>query len=201
MRDKQGFPGSKVSGIYKLAAFREKPNLPTAIEYLQKGGFTWNSGMFLWSVSTIVNELRQFAPQIASVMDQMVDSFFTPDEQTKVNELFPTCEKISIDYAVMEKTQLAFVLPSEFGWSDLGTWGSLRTVILGTSKTTESLETANAIIGDGVKLIECEGNMVKMPNGKQVVIQGLKNCIVSEHNNTLLICQLSEEQRIKEWHD
>lgn len=193
--------GSKVSGIYKLAAFREKPNLPTAIEYLQKGGFTWNSGMFLWSVSTIVNELRQFAPQIASVMDQMVDSFFTPDEQTKVNELFPTCEKISIDYAVMEKTQLAFVLPSEFGWSDLGTWGSLRTVTLGTSKTTESLETANAIIGDGVKLIECEGNMVKMPNGKQVVIQGLKNCIVSEHNNTLLICKLSEEQRIKEWHD
>ena len=109
------------AGIYKSAAFREKPNLSTAIEYLQKGGFTWNSGMFLWSVSTIVSELRQYAPQIAGVMDQMVDSFFTPEEQTKVNELFPTCEKISIGYAVMEKTQLAYVLPSEFGWSDLGT--------------------------------------------------------------------------------
>lgn len=184
----------EVNGIYKLAAFREKPNLPTAIEYLQKGGFTWNSGMFLWSVSTIVSELRQHAPQIAGVMNQMVDSFFTPEEQTKVNELFPTCEKISIDYAVMEKTKLAYVLPSEFGWSDLGTWGSLHTL-------TEHDEHDNAVIGDGVKLVEAEGNMIKVPNGKQVVIQGLKNCIVSEHNNTLLICQLSEEQRIKEWHD
>ena len=186
--------GSKVSGVYKLATFREKPNLPTAIEYLQKGGFTWNSGMFLWSASTIVSELRQHAPQIAGVMDQMVDSFLTPEEQTKVNELFPTCEKISIDYAVMEKTQLAYVLPSEFGWSDLGTWGSLHTL-------TEHDEHDNAIIGDGVKLVEAEGNMIKMPNGKQVVIQGLKNCIVSEHNGTLLICQLSEEQRIKDWHE
>ena len=184
----------EVNGIYKLAAFREKPNLPTAIEYLQKGGFTWNSGMFLWSVSTIVSELRQHAPQIAGVMNQMVDSFFTPEEQTKVNELFPTCEKISIDYAVMEKTKLAYVLPSEFGWSDLGTWGSLHTL-------TEHDEHDNAVIGDGVKLVEAEGNMIKVSNGKQVVIQGLKNCIVSEHNNTLLICQLSEEQRIKEWHD
>lgn len=182
------------TGIYKLSAFREKPNLPTAIEYLQKGGFTWNSGMFLWSVSTIVSELRLHAPQIAGVMDQMVDSFFTPDEQTRVNELFPTCEKISIDYAVMEKTQLAYVLPSEFGWSDLGTWGSLHTL-------TEHDEHNNAVIGDGVKLVEAEGNMIKMPNGKQVVIQGLKNCIVSEHNGTLLICQLSEEQRIKDWHE
>lgn len=181
-------------GIYKLAAFREKPNLSTAIEYLQKGGFTWNSGMFLWSVNTIVSELRAHAPQIAGVMDQMSDSFFTDREQEVVNQLFPTCEKISIDYAVMEKTQLAYVLPSEFGWSDLGTWGSLHTL-------TKHDENNNAVIGDSVKLVEAEGNMIKMPYGKQVVIQGLKNCIVSEHNGTLLICQLSEEQRIKEWHD
>lgn len=182
------------NGIYKLVAFREKPNLSTAIEYLQKGGFTWNSGMFLWSVSTIVSELRQHAPQIAGVMDQMSGSFFTENEQSVVNDLFPTCEKISIDYAVMEKTQLAYVLPSEFGWSDLGTWGSLHTL-------TQQDAQGNAVIGDSVKLVEAEGNMIKMPNGKQVVIQGLKNCIVSEHNGTLLICQLSEEQRIKDWHD
>ena len=181
-------------GIYKLAAFREKPNLSTAIEYIQKGGFTWNSGMFLWSVNIIVSELRAHVPQIAGIMDQMVDSFFTEREQEVVNELFPTCEKISIDYAVMEKTLLAYVLPSEFGWSDLGTWGSLYTL-------TEHDENDNAVIGDSVKLVEAEGNMIKMPNGKQVVIQGLKNCIVSEHNGTLLVCQLSEEQRIKEWHE
>lgn len=181
-------------GVYKLNSFREKPNLPTAIEYLQKGGFTWNSGMFMWSVDTIVGELRQHAPQIAGVMDQMVDTFFTEGEQPKVNELFPTCEKISIDYSVMEKTQVAYVMPAEFGWSDLGTWGSLHTL-------TKHDENQNAVIGDGVTLIEAEGNMIKVPSGKQVVIQGLKNCIVAEHNNTLLICQLSEEQRIKDWHD
>lgn len=180
--------------IFKLKAFREKPNLPTAIEYLNKGGFTWNSGMFLWSVNTIVSELRAHAPQIAGVMDQMADLFFTNREQEVVNQLFPSCDKISIDYAVMEKTQIAYVLPSEFGWSDLGTWGSLHTL-------TAHDENDNAVIGDSVKLVEAEGNMIKMPNGKQVVIQGLKKCIVSEHNGTLLICQLSEEQRIKEWHD
>lgn len=182
------------SKIYKLASFREKPNLQTAIVYMQKGGFTWNSGMFLWNVTTIVKELRQYASQIAGVMDQIVDSFFTDKEQEVVNNLFPTCEKISIDYAVMEKTQLAYVLPSEFGWSDLGTWGSLYTL-------TEHDKNNNAVIGDGVKLVEAEGNIIKMPNGKQVVIQGLKDCIVSEHNGTLLICQLSEEQRIKDWHE
>ena len=191
---KEAFTDNSRSKIFKLASFREKPNLPTAIEYLQSGKYTWNSGMFLWNVTTIVNELRQYAPQIAGVMDQMAGSFFTENEQTIVNELFPTCEKISIDYAVMEKTKLAYVLPSEFGWSDLGTWGSLHTL-------TAHDESNNAVIGDGVKLVEAEGNMIKMPNGKQVVIQGLKNCIVSEHNGTLLICQLSEEQRIKEWHD
>lgn len=110
-----------------------------------------------------------------------------------VNELFPTSEKISIDYAVMEKTQIAYVQPAEFSWIDLGTWSSRHTL----------MEHDNAVIGDSVKMIESEGNgnLVKVPNGKQVVIQGLKKCIVSEHNSTLQICQLSEEQRVKEWHD
>lgn len=181
-------------GIFKLKAFREKPDLKTAMEYLQKGGFTWNSGMFMWSAETIVNELRHYAPQIAGVMDEILPVMLTEQEQERVNALFPTCEKISIDYAVMEKTNIAYVLPAEFGWSDLGTWGSLHTL-------TVLDEHDNAVIGDEVKLIESEGNMIKVPNGKQVVIQGLKNCIISEHDGVLLICQMAEEQRIKEWHD
>lgn len=192
--DSRKIDGESRSRIFKLASFREKPNLPTAIEYLQSGKYTWNSGMFLWNVTTIVNELRQYAPQIAGVMDQIADSFFIDNEHTIVNELFPTCEKISIDYAVMEKTKLAYVLPSEFGWSDLGTWGSLYSLI-------EHDSFNNSVIGDSVRIIESSGNMVKMPNKKQVVLQGINNCIVTEHNNVLLICQLSEEQRIKEWHD
>ncbi len=179
--------------ICRLASFREKPDLATAQQYLLTGRYTWNSGMFLWQVSTIVSELRQHAPEIAAIMDQLAPTFFTPAEQEMVDSLYAQCPKISIDYAVMEKTSLAYVLPSEFGWSDLGTWGSLHTL-------TSQDESRNAVIGSGVKMIESEGCMVRMPEGKQVVIQGLKDCIVSEHNGTLLICKLSDEQRIKEWH-
>ena len=182
------------NGIFKLNSFREKPDLKTAIQYLQDGGYTWNSGMFLWSAKTIVEELRTHVPEIASIMDQIAPVMFTEKEQEAVNTLFPNCTKISIDYAVMEKTNKAYVLPAEFGWSDLGTWGSLHTL-------SNQDENKNAVIGDGVKMIESSGCMVRMPQDKQVVIQGLKDCIVAEHNNTLLICQLSEEQRIKEWHD
>ncbi len=181
-------------GMYQLSAFKEKPDLKTAIEYIQKGTFTWNSGMFMWSADTIVNELRAYAPGIAAIMDKILPAMFTDKEQQVVNELFPTCEKISIDYAVMEKTRIAYVQPAEFGWSDLGTWGSLHTL---TPHDADN----NAVIGDSVTVIESQGNMIKVPNGKRVVIQGLQNCIVSEHNDVLLICQLSQEQRIKEWHD
>lgn len=181
-------------GIYELKSFREKPDLKTATSYLEQGGFTWNSGMFMWSADVIVEEIRKYNPEIASIMDQITPALFTENEQSVVNEHFPQCPKISIDYAVMEKTDKACVMPAEYGWSDLGTWGSLHAL-------TQQDDHSNAVIGNRVKMVECTGCMVRMPNDKQVVIQGLKDCIVAEHNNTLLICQLSEEQRIKEWHD
>lgn len=182
------------NGIFKLKSFREKPDLKTAIQYLQEGSYTWNSGMFLWSVKTIIEELRKYVPEIATIMDMIAPDMFTAQEQDSINKLFPNCTKISIDYAVMEKTEKAFVFPAEFGWSDLGTWGSLHTLSVQD-------ENGNAVIGNNVKMIESTGCMVRMPLDKQVVIQGLNDCIVAEHNNTLLICKLSEEQRIKEWHD
>ena len=181
-------------GIYKLKSFREKPDLKTAIIYLEQGGFTWNSGMFMWSVNVIVQEMRKYNPDIAEIMDKIAPALFTEREQEVVNELFPQCNKISIDYAVMEKTGIAYVMPAEYGWSDLGTWGSLH------SLTTHD-DNNNAVIGNNVKLVERSGCMVRMPDDKPVVIQGLKDCIIAEHDNTLLICQLSEEQRIKEWHN
>ena len=181
-------------GIFELKSFREKPDLKTAISYLEQGGFTWNSGMFMWSADVIVEEIRKYNPEIASIMDQITPALFTEKEQTVVNELFPQCPKISIDYAVMEKTDKACVMPAEYGWSDLGTWGSLHAL-------TQQDDNNNAVIGNKVKMVESTGCMVRMPNDKPVVIHGLKDCIVAEHNNTLLICQLSEEQRIKEWHD
>ncbi len=181
-------------GIYKLRSFREKPDIKTAINYLEHGGFTWNSGMFLWPAFTIIEELKQYSPEIANIMDKLEPYLFTDKEQEKLNELFPQCPKISIDYAVMEKTDRAYVIPAEFGWSDLGTWGSLH-------QLSAHDENDNAVIGDQVKVIDSEGCMVHIPKDKQVVIQGLKDYIIAEHNNVLLICQLSEEQEIKEWHD
>lgn len=181
-------------GIYKLKSFREKPDLKTAINYLQQGGFTWNSGMFLWSAETIVKELRTHTPEIAVIMDEIRPSMFTDQEQEVVNNMFPQCTKISIDYAVMEKTDKAFVMPAEFGWSDLGTWGSLHQLMDHDAQN-------NVIIGDQVNMIECSSCMVHVPKDKQVVIQGLDNYIIAEHNNTLLICKLRDEQRIKEWHN
>ena len=181
-------------GIYKLKSFLEKPDLKTAISYLEQGGFTWNSGMFMWSVDVIIQELRKYNPDIAEIMDKIAPSFFSEKEQEIVNQLFPQCNKISIDYAVMEKTDIAYVMPAEYGWSDLGTWGSLHAL-------TKHDNNSNAVIGNCVKLIESSGCMVRMPEDKPVVIQGLKDCIVAEHNNTLLVCQLSEEQRIKDWHN
>jgi mannose-1-phosphate guanylyltransferase len=150
--------------------------------------------MFLWSVETIVGELRKHTPEIAKIMDQIEPVMFTENEQKKVNEVFPKCQKISIDYAVMEKTELAYVMPAEYGWSDVGTWGSLQNL-------TPHDENENSVVGDGVKMIESTGCMVRMPKNKQVVIQGMKEILVAEHNNVLLICQLSEEQRIREWHN
>ena len=180
-------------GIYKLKSFREKPDLKTAIGYLQQGGFTWNSGMFLWSVTTIIQEMRKYNPDIAEIMDKITPALFTEMEQEVVNDLFPQCNRISIDYAVMEKTDIAYVMPAEYGWSDVGTWGSLHAL-------TKHDENNNVVIGDNVKIVESSGCMVRMPEDKHVVIQGLKDCIVAEHDNTLLICNLRDEQRIREWH-
>ncbi len=150
--------------------------------------------MFLWHVDVIIEELRQYAPEIAEIMDQLQPSLLTEKEQDEVDKLFPLCPKISIDYAVMEKTHKACVMPAEYGWSDLGTWGSLHAL-------TQHDDNNNSVIGNNIKMIESVGCMVRMPKDKNVVIQGLKDFIIAENDNTLLICQLSEEQRIKEWHN
>lgn len=116
-------------GICKVEAFREKPDVETAKGYLAAGYYFWNAGIFVWNADTITNAIRRYAPQIAGVMDELEPALFTDREAEELKRLFPTCEKISIDYAVMEKAEDIFVLPAEFGWSDLGSWGSLRTLL------------------------------------------------------------------------
>lgn len=181
-------------GIYQLDSFKEKPDLQTAIGYFQHGKYTWNSGIFLWSVDTIVYEIRKYARQIATIMDEMYESLGTIKERETVEHLFPKCEKISIDYAVMEKTQLAYVLPSEFQWSDLGTWGSLYAL-------SNKDENGNVVINDNTRIIDAKNCIINISEERQIIVQGINNCIIAEKDGTMLICQMENEQMIKDWHD
>ena len=106
-----------------MEAFKEKPNLETAEQYLTAGNYYWNAGIFVWNIDTISKAIQTFQPNLACIMDEMAPSFYTNKEKEVVGKLFPTCEKISIDYAVMEKSKNIYTLPAEFGWSDLGSWG------------------------------------------------------------------------------
>lgn len=179
-------------GICKVEAFKEKPDVETAKGYLAAGNYFWNAGIFVWNADTITNAIRRYAPQIAGVMDELEPALFTDKEAEELKRLFPTCEKISIDYAVMEKAEDIFVLPAEFGWSDLGSWGSLRTLL-------PQDEAGNAKVGNRVDMYNCRNCVVHAAEHRQVVLEGLEGYIVAEKDGRLLVCRLSEEQRIKDF--
>ena len=175
-----------------MDSFREKPALEVARQYLAAGNYLWNAGIFVWNIDTIVESLRAFVPELAAKMDIMSESFFTPSEREVVGSVFPTCEKISIDYAVMEKADYIYTIPGDFGWSDVGTWGSLWTLL-------SHDEDGNAVVGENVHLNDCRGCIVHAPGAESVVLQGLEDSIVVERDGRLLVCKLSEEQRIKDF--
>ncbi len=179
-------------GIFRVDSFREKPDLQTAKQYIKKSNYFWNAGIFVWNVNTIVNAYRIYQPGMAKIFESMLPVYGTAQEQEKINELFPECENISVDYAIMEKAEEIFVCPADFGWSDLGTYGSLL-------QNMKHDLYGNAIVGSDVNMFESHNCMVHTAQEKRVVIQGLDGYIVAENNNTLLICKLSEEQRIKQF--
>lgn len=178
--------------LIKVSEFKEKPDLDTAIQYLEDGHYFWNAGIFVWNVKTIVTELRAYAPQIAAVMDELQPAFFTPKEQEELRRLFPTCEKISIDYAVMEKSPRIYVIAEDLAWSDLGSWGSIMTHL-------KADEDGNTVVGKDVRLFDCSNCIVHTAEEKTVVVEGLDGYIVSQSKDRLLICRLSQEQHIKEY--
>ena len=176
--------------IFRVDSFREKPDLETAKKYLAENNYFWNAGIFLWSVRTIVNAFRIYQPALANIFESMSDVYGTDKEQDVIDERFPECENISVDYAIMEKAEEIFVCPADFGWSDLGTWGSL---LVQTKHDTDG----NSIIGDNVSVFETKNSIIHTVGCKQVVVQGLDGYIVAGNDGRLLICKLSEEQRIK----
>ena len=178
--------------IYRVDSFREKPDLATATRYISEKSYFWNAGIFIWSVETIVNALRIYAPGINNIFERMKDVFGTTEEQARIDECYGDCDNISIDYAVMEKAEEKFVCPADFGWSDLGTWGAL---LLQSKRDMYG----NSYIGADVKTFETHNCIIHTAQEKKVVVQGLDDYIVAEHDGTLLICKLSEEQRIKQF--
>lgn len=179
--------------IFAVDQFREKPDHETAVKYIQQKNYFWNAGIFVWSVSTIVNAFRLYAPTINRIFEGMASVYGTAEEQAMIDKMYPECESISVDYAIMEKADEIYVMPSDFGWSDLGTWGSLWTL-------TPRDVNGNGTIGSNIRMVDSANCIVHTTEEKQVVIQGLDGYIVAEKNNTLLICKLSEEQRIKNFH-
>lgn len=185
-------PSARNKEIYRVDAFREKPDLATAEKYIRKPNMLWNAGIFIWNVSTIVNALRVYAPEINEVFENLLPLYGTDKEQEAINENFPKCESISVDYAILEKSEEIYCFPASFGWSDLGTWGSLR-------ENVNRDNNGNAVIGDNVQTYETRDCVIHCSEERRVVVQGLDGYIVAEKDNTLLICKLSEEQRIKQF--
>ena len=185
-------PSLRNTEIFRVDSFKEKPDLQTAKQYLKSKEFFWNSGIFIWNVSTIVNSLRIYEPEISEIFEGLLPIYGTGQEQAMIDQKFPLCPSISIDYAVMERADEIFVFPADFGWSDVGTWGSLHTL---APRDKEG----NNVIGSNVRLYETSNCVVHTTEEKRVVIQGLDGYIVAEKGDTLLVCKLEEEQRIKEF--
>ncbi|MBQ2808717.1 MAG: mannose-1-phosphate guanylyltransferase [Bacteroidaceae bacterium] len=177
--------------IFRVDSFKEKPSLDIARSYVAKNNYYWNSGIFIWNVSTIVNAFRVYQSPIASVFESMMPYYDTPEEQEHVNNRFPECRNISVDYAIMERAEEVFVFPAEFGWSDLGTWLSLH------ENMPQDLN-GNVAVGKEISFSESHNCFVSTRDLNKVVLVGLDNCIVAEKDNNLLICRMGEENRLKD---
>ncbi len=180
----------EVDGIRKVKTFTEKPNLELARVFYESGEFVWNSGIFLWNVKAILEAFKIHLPDIVNKFNEGREFFNTPREKEFIDQAFPFCSSISIDYGIKEKADNVYVIGSDFGWSDLGTWGSLHEI-------TPKDENNNASLHCKTLYVESNDNVVAMSDDKLVVIQGLEGYIVAESEKALLICKKEEEQRIK----
>lgn len=185
--------------VVKVRCFKEKPDLEKAKIYLDEGNYFWNAGIFVWNCGTIVSELRRHSPQIAGVMDGIAVTFGTNGEVEALKALFPTCDKISIDYAVMEKSDSIHVIASDLGWSDLGSFSSIKEHIPAPEDPAKDRSGDNRVIGRDVRIFGCEGCLVHAPGTETVVVSGLKNYIVAVKDGCVLVCPFDEEQKIKEY--
>lgn len=188
------FSSPRNKEIFRVDTFHEKPDIEKAKQYIKQSNYFWNAGIFVWNVSTIVNAFRVYQPSLNRIFESMLPYFGTPKEQEFIDTRYQECDSISVDYAIMEKVEEIFVCPANFGWSDLGTWGSL---LINTKKDLYG----NGRIGENIEMYDSHNCIIHTTQEKKVVIQGLDGYIVAEKDGVLLVCKLSEEQRIKQFSD
>lgn len=175
----------------KVTSFKEKPDYDTAVQFIEDGNYRWNSGMFVWSVKAIDEALQQYLPVVSQLFSDAHQFYFTPNEQENVNEVYLRSESISIDYGIMEKADNVYVTSADFGWSDLGTWTSLY------EQSTKD-ERDNVLSGDDIIATDTTNCFVKQLNpGKRVVVDGIKDLLVVDTADVLLICDRTDEDHVK----
>lgn len=183
-------PVKEYSTLHKVKTFTEKPNLELAKVFMESGEFFWNSGLFVWNLQSIENAFESYLPEVNSIFKDATSSFGTKEETSTVEKTYSECRNISIDYGIMEKADNVYVVCSEFGWSDLGTWGSLYTHVPHNSN-------GNAGLSKNIKFYQTENTIVSAKNDKLVVVHGLNDYIVVDTDDVLLICKMQDEQQIK----
>jgi mannose-1-phosphate guanylyltransferase len=178
--------------VYKVKTFTEKPNLDLAKTFIASGEFLWNAGIFVWQVKNILTAFEKYLPEMYEVFEAEQARFNTPDEANALNEIYPQCPSLSIDFGIMEKADNVYLIPSSFGWSDLGTWNSAY-------ENLEKDYLANAVAGENVIVIDATKCVVHAPHNKLVMLQGLDDYIIVDTEDVLLICKKEKEQEIKEY--
>jgi mannose-1-phosphate guanylyltransferase len=178
--------------VYQVKTFTEKPTLELAKTFYQSGEFLWNAGIFVWQVRNIVDAFSHHLPEMAEIFEAGKASFNTPSEQEAIERIYPQCTNISIDYGIMEKADNVYIIPSVFGWSDLGTWNSAY-------QNMEHDYLDNAAKGKNIMVIDSTRCMVQAPDEKLVLLQGMDDFIVVDTPDVLLICKKDKEQEIKEY--
>ena len=178
--------------VYKVKTFTEKPNLELARTFLASGDFLWNAGIFVWQVKNIVSAFAKYLPEMAEVFEAEKGNLNTAEEKKAIERIYPQCTNISIDYGIMEKANNVYLIPSSFGWSDLGTWNSAY-------ENMEKDYLGNAVSGDNVMVIDATRCMIHSRNEKLYLLQGMDDYIVVDTDDVLMICKKEKEQEIKEY--
>ena len=182
-------PESKA--LKKVKTFTEKPNLELAQEFLESGDYVWNAGIFVWSAKSIIKSFTDLLPEEAEIFSEGIFHYNTDTEQDYINDIYSKCKNVSIDYAIMEKAQNVFTVLSDFNWSDLGTWSSIY-------EQREKDEKENVIDGN-VITYDVKNSILRSSKDKLVVVDGLDNFIVIDHDNVLMICPKDQEQKVKKF--